>query len=90
MFTFFSVGSYVPWLSWVDRLTGLVGRAETVAKEFDEFLEAVIEEHVTITGGEGARTNDGQYFVDILLNVQKDGTTGFTFQRDTVKAIIMV
>ncbi|KAJ0785553.1 putative cytochrome P450 [Helianthus annuus] len=70
MFTFFSVGSYVPWLSWVDRLTGLVGRAETVAKEFDAFLEGVIEEHVRKTGGE-------------------DGTTGFTFQRDTVKAIIM-
>ncbi|KAM0001276.1 putative cytochrome P450 superfamily [Helianthus debilis subsp. tardiflorus] len=90
MFTFFSVGSYVPWLSWVDRLTGLVGRAETVAKEFDEFLEGVIEEHVTKTGGEGAKTNEGQYFVEILLNVQRDGTTGFTFQTDnTVKAIII-
>ncbi|KAJ0617834.1 putative indoleacetaldoxime dehydratase [Helianthus annuus] len=51
------VGSYVPWLSWVDRLTGLLGRAETVAKEFDAFLEVVIKEHVRKTGGEGAKTN---------------------------------
>ncbi|KAI7756204.1 hypothetical protein M8C21_032410, partial [Ambrosia artemisiifolia] len=89
VFTFFSVGSYVPWLSWVDHLTGLVGRAKNVAKEFDEFLEGVIEEHEAKKGGEDAKSNDGQDFIDILLNVQKDGTTDFTFQRDTVKAVIM-
>ncbi|KAI7756195.1 hypothetical protein M8C21_032401, partial [Ambrosia artemisiifolia] len=89
VFTFFSVGSYVPWLSWVDHLTGLVGRAKNVAKEFDEFLEGIIEEHEVKKGGEDAKINDGHDFIDILLDVQKDRTTGFTFQRDTVKAIIM-
>ncbi|KAK1427583.1 hypothetical protein QVD17_16271 [Tagetes erecta] len=89
MFTFFSVGTYVPWLSWVDRLTGLVGRAKNVAREFDEFLERVIEEHAMKKEKEGAKPNEGRDFIDILLNVQKDGTTGFTFQRDTVKAIIL-
>ncbi|KAK1427575.1 hypothetical protein QVD17_16263 [Tagetes erecta] len=89
MFTYFSVGTYVPWLSWVDRLTGLVGRAQAVAKEFDEFLDGVIEEHVTKKGEQDAKTNEGKDFIDILLNVQKDGTTGFAVENDTVKAVIL-
>ncbi|KAL8261484.1 hypothetical protein R6Q59_025533 [Mikania micrantha] len=35
----FSVGSYIPSLKWVDRLSGLVRKADDVAKELDEFLE---------------------------------------------------
>ncbi|KAK9073470.1 hypothetical protein SSX86_007794 [Deinandra increscens subsp. villosa] len=89
MFTFFSVGSFVPWLSWLDHLTGLVGRAKTVAKEFDEFLEGVIEEHVAKKAREGTKSNEGEDFIDILLNIQKDETTGFTFERYTLKAIIL-
>ncbi|KAJ0603815.1 putative cytochrome P450 superfamily [Helianthus annuus] len=76
--------------SWVDHLTGLVGRAKAVARQFDEFLEGVIEEHVMKQGAAEAVPNKGKDFVDILLNVQKDGTTDFTFQRDTVKAVILV
>ncbi|KAI7732379.1 hypothetical protein M8C21_016335 [Ambrosia artemisiifolia] len=33
------VGNYIPWLSWIDRLSGLDDKAHKVAKEFDEFLE---------------------------------------------------
>ncbi|KAJ0785572.1 putative indoleacetaldoxime dehydratase [Helianthus annuus] len=40
-------------------------------------------------GATEAVANKGKHFIDILLNVQKDGTTDFTFQRDTVKAIIL-
>ncbi|KAK9073472.1 hypothetical protein SSX86_007796 [Deinandra increscens subsp. villosa] len=89
MLTLFSVGSYIPWLSWVDQVTGLVGRAKTVAKQFDEFLEGVIEEHLTTKASKGTKTNEREDFIDILLNVQKDETTGFTFQRDAVKAVIL-
>ncbi|KAM0035010.1 putative cytochrome P450 [Helianthus debilis subsp. tardiflorus] len=89
MFTFFSVGTYVSWLSWVDHLTGLVGRAKAVARQFDEFLEGVIEEHVMKKGAAEGVPNKGKDFIDILLSVQKDGTTDFTFQRDTVKAVIL-
>ncbi|KAJ0751099.1 putative cytochrome P450 [Helianthus annuus] len=46
----FSVGSYIPWLAWVDRLTGLHREADQLAKEIDEFYEGVIEEHVNKKG----------------------------------------
>ncbi|PWA55972.1 cytochrome P450 [Artemisia annua] len=86
MFTRLSVGSYIPSLSWVDRLTGLMGSAEKVTKEFDEFLEDIIEEHAK---GELERNDERQDFIDILLNVQKDNTAGFTLKRDTIKAVIL-
>ncbi|GJZ90422.1 cytochrome P450 71A2-like protein [Tanacetum coccineum] len=42
----FSVGDYIPWMSWVDRLIGYDVRAVKITAEFDAFLEGVIEEHV--------------------------------------------
>ncbi|PWA37486.1 cytochrome P450 [Artemisia annua] len=90
MFNLFSVGSYIPWLSWVDQLSGLTRRAKKVVKEFDEFLEDIIEEHVNNKIGEDAKINGGKDFIDMLLNAQQDKTTGFTFQRDTIKAVIFV
>ncbi|GKF95706.1 cytochrome P450, partial [Tanacetum coccineum] len=90
MVTVFSVGSFIPWLGWVDRLSGLVGRAEKNAKEFDEFLESIIEEHVNKRRGDGYGSEEEQNFIDILLDVQKDNTMGFSFHRDSIKAIILV
>ncbi|XP_071715564.1 cytochrome P450 Tp4149-like [Rutidosis leptorrhynchoides] len=86
----FGVGSYVPWLSWVDQVTGLVGKTKKAAKEFDEFLEGVIEEHVNQDGMEHSRIiNEGLTFIEVLLNANKDGTMGFTIDKDVVKAILL-
>ncbi|KAI7756822.1 hypothetical protein M8C21_015321 [Ambrosia artemisiifolia] len=89
MFTRLSVGTYIPWLSWVDRVSGLLGQAEDATKKLDEFLEDVIEEHVNKKRGDDDRNNEGKDFIDILLNAQKDKTTGFSFQRDTIKALLL-
>ncbi|KAJ9559874.1 hypothetical protein OSB04_005034 [Centaurea solstitialis] len=88
----FSVGDYIPWLSWVDRLNGYEVRAVKIAKEFDAFLEGVIEEHVDRkkrTSGGSGEDHDEKDFVDILLDIQKQNDTGFVLDRDTVKALIL-
>ncbi|KAL8232224.1 hypothetical protein R6Q57_002002 [Mikania cordata] len=87
--TVFSVGSYIPWLSWIDQINGLIGRAEKIAKDFDEFLEVVIEEHVNKKKGEDASSSEGEDFVDILLDLQNDETTGFTLDRYYLKTLIL-
>ncbi|PWA40748.1 cytochrome P450 71A2 [Artemisia annua] len=83
-----SVGSYIPWLSWVDWLRGLEGRTNKVAKELNEFFDGVIEEHIN----KNKMVNDGNEkendLVDILLDIQRDDTTDFKFERDTIKAVI--
>ncbi|GJR45506.1 cytochrome P450 71A4-like protein [Tanacetum coccineum] len=83
-----SVGSYISWLSWVDWLSGLEGETNKVARELSEFFDGVIEEHINknkmvIDGKEKEKD-----FVDILLDIQTDNTADFTFERDTIKAVI--
>ncbi|MFS7910915.1 putative cytochrome P450 [Helianthus anomalus] len=88
----FSVGNYIPWLSWVDRLSGLVARTKKVALEFDEFLEGVLEEHIStkrMVEGDGNRNEKGQDLVDILLDIQSEKNTNFILHRDVIKAAIM-
>ncbi|KAF5817267.1 putative cytochrome P450 [Helianthus annuus] len=88
----FSVGNYIPWLSWVDRVSGLEARTKKVAKEFDEFLEGVLEDHTyknTMMDGEGNRNDKGQDLLDILLDLEIESNTSF-MHRDATKAGIMV
>nr|GEW09801.1 cytochrome P450 71A2-like [Tanacetum cinerariifolium] len=89
-----TVGQYIPWLSWVDRLRGINVRTEKVAKKFDEFLEGVIEEclNKNIERSNDLKTGmveQGKYFIDILLDKQKEAPDSFLIDRDTIKAILL-
>ncbi|KAM7481579.1 hypothetical protein LguiB_006162 [Lonicera macranthoides] len=83
----FCVGDYVPWLWWVDRVSGLFGRVERVAKGIDEFLEGVLSDHMEKKKEECE--GEGKNFVDILLEIQRENKLGFPVSRDTIKALIM-
>lgn len=90
-----SVGAYIPWLAWMSRVNGLDARAEKVAKQFDDFLEGVIEEHQNCQrrggNGNGSLENEHQKdFVDVLLQIQKENVIGFPIDRVSIKAIILV
>ncbi|KAL7617959.1 hypothetical protein Lser_V15G01077 [Lactuca serriola] len=89
----FSVGNYIGWLSWVDRLSGLEARTKKVAEEFDEFLESVLEEHINkkraVEGDIGGENYENQDYVDILLDAQRENTTNFILDRDIIKATII-
>ncbi|KAK1427688.1 hypothetical protein QVD17_16380 [Tagetes erecta] len=81
----FCVGSYLPWLSFIDRLNGLRGRANSISKELDHFLKGVIDTHMN-KKTDGQETQD---FVDILRDIQKDKTLGFSLNTNTLKAVIL-
>lgn len=88
----FSVGDYVPSLSWVDRLSGLEARARKTAKNLDEFLESVIENRLdmnrNIIGDQSVGCQD---IVDILLEIQREqATTNVIAHKDVIKAFILV
>jgi typhasterol/6-deoxotyphasterol 2alpha-hydroxylase len=40
----FNIGDYVPWLDWLD-LQGYVRRMKKMSRQFDRFLEHVLDEH---------------------------------------------
>nr|GMD31383.1 cytochrome P450 71A3-like [Ipomoea batatas] len=81
----FNVGDYIPWLAWVNKINGLDRRVEKVAKDLDEFIDGVVEEHIGLKKEEG----DGLDFVHILLDIQRENKIGFPIHRDTVKALIL-
>ncbi|GFP79863.1 cytochrome p450 71a8 [Phtheirospermum japonicum] len=80
------VREFIPWLRWVNYVNGFESRVERVAREVDDFLEMVIEEHMNgfDSGDEGRET-----FVNILLHVYKDDKLGVSIDRDSIKAVIL-
>ncbi|KAL7249821.1 hypothetical protein ACSBR1_011906 [Camellia fascicularis] len=86
LFVVFNVGDYIPWLGWLNRFNGLDGKVKKYAKEMDDFLEEVLEDH--IVGGN--RSEGKQDFVDILLEIQRENKDGSSpVHRDTIKAVSM-
>ncbi|PSR96729.1 cytochrome P450, family 71, subfamily A protein [Actinidia chinensis var. chinensis] len=82
---FFDVGDYIPWLWWVNKINGLYGRMERVAKELDDFIDSVVEEHER-----GEREGGHEDFVDVLLQVQRENAaSGSPIHRESVKALIL-
>ncbi|EOA25647.1 hypothetical protein CARUB_v10018996mg [Capsella rubella] len=78
----FSVGTYVPWLAWIDWICGLDGKLKKTANDLDEFLERVVKDHVD---GDGHRAD----FVDVLLSVQREKSTGFEIDWLSIKDIVV-
>ncbi|GAB2269751.1 hypothetical protein Dimus_004673 [Dionaea muscipula] len=93
----FYVGDFIPWLAWIHRLNGLDGRVDKMVKQFDEFVEGIIEEHVEWQKKQKLENSDDpdkdeesvKDFVDVLLEVQRDEKAGFPVGRDTIKALIL-
>lgn len=81
----FDSGYYFPWLGWINQVNGFYTEVEKVAKEIDEFLEGVLEErsHVLKNG------ESGEDFLDTMLRIYQDGSSGASIDRDSIKAIFL-
>uniref|UniRef100_M8CE83 Cytochrome P450 71A4 n=1 Tax=Aegilops tauschii TaxID=37682 RepID=M8CE83_AEGTA len=73
------MGEKVPWLRWVDVVTGLERKARRAFEEMDGLLERVITDH---RQRRGAGDGDQRDFVDVLLAAKELDTNG-------IKAIIL-
>nr|ALM25793.1 cytochrome P450 71AU53-like protein [Salvia pomifera] len=79
-----SVGDFIPWLSWIDRVSGFDEKLDRVAKEVDDFLEYVIQQRLQAVKGK-----DGENFVDVLLELYNENADGNSIGRDSVKALVL-
>ncbi|XP_049359352.1 cytochrome P450 71A3-like [Solanum verrucosum] len=84
-----NIGDYIPWLEWVNRITGLDTKVDKVAKELDIFLESVFEEHIIRNTKGEYHADEAKDFVDVLLEIQNGKETGFILQRDSLKALFV-
>ncbi|KAG9447228.1 hypothetical protein H6P81_013356 [Aristolochia fimbriata] len=84
------IGDIFPSLAWIGRLNGLDSRLKKNFQLMDKFLEQVIEEHMA----EDRKNSPAQYgtqvdLVDILLEIQMDGSMGVPLDKDNIKAVIL-
>lgn len=90
----YSFADFIPWLGWIDQISGLDAKVDRVSKKLDEFLQGVVQEHMDkekINPEEkDIHLEHKEDFVDILLRIQKETTHGISIENDSVKAILVV
>ncbi|VVA21799.1 PREDICTED: cytochrome [Prunus dulcis] len=76
-------------LLWLTRVNGLDAKLDKVAKQFDDFLDAVVQEYMdrcSESGNDGGQVrieNEEQKdLVDVLLDIQKENLVGLPIDRD--------
>jgi hypothetical protein len=80
------VSDYLPFMGWIDNLTGLMARLEKNFSEFDVFYEEIIDEHL-----DPKRTKpEKEDIIDVLLRLKKERSFAFDLNRDHIKAVLMV
>ncbi|KAL5545347.1 hypothetical protein UlMin_009131 [Ulmus minor] len=82
----FSVGDFFPSFKWIDVVRGLNRSLESTFKILDSFNDRVIEEHRKIKANGECETKD---FLDVLLQIQRDGMHDIDLTRDHLKAILL-
>ncbi|KAK9757225.1 hypothetical protein RND81_01G149700 [Saponaria officinalis] len=85
----FDVSDFIPWMSWVNRVSGFNRKMDNVAEKFDMILEEIVSEHIKNIGNYKEGENLTKDFVDVLLEVQRESSSGFHIGRDSIKALIL-
>ncbi|WMV47457.1 hypothetical protein MTR67_040842 [Solanum verrucosum] len=85
MLACFFVSDYFPLLGWMDKLSGKINRLEKNFKDFDEFYEGLIEQHLN---PKRPKSMEGD-IIDVLLQLKKEKSTSIDLTIDNIKAIIM-
>ena len=67
---------------------------DRVAREFNEFLDGVVEEPLDWQEKENSgiigEDDDKKGFVDVLLEIQRDESYGIFTDRESIKALVLV
>ncbi|XP_019462537.1 PREDICTED: cytochrome P450 71A1-like isoform X1 [Lupinus angustifolius] len=87
MMTAFFVSDYIPFMGWIDKLTGLHTRLDRIFKEMDKFYQEVIDERVD--QNKQYREEEGEVIVDVLLHLKKQRLFSVDLTYDHIKAVLM-
>ncbi|GAB4858013.1 hypothetical protein Ancab_040536 [Ancistrocladus abbreviatus] len=80
-----SIGEFFPSMEFLDILTGQRSRADKLFQNFDTFLNEVIDEHLD---PERVKPKEKD-LLDVLLSIQKDGTSDIPLTMNNIKAVLM-
>jgi len=72
-------------------LSGLNARVKRNSKEWDDFLEAILNEHLQAKRDASNNHKEDGDFVDVLLSLnEQNESERISLSRDNIKAVIMV
>ncbi|KAJ4721720.1 putative Cytochrome P450 [Melia azedarach] len=82
----FFFSDYFPFVSWVDKLTGMISRLETNFKECDAFYQELINDHLDPNR---SKTDQQEDIIDVLLRLQKQREFKIDLTWDHIKGVLM-
>ncbi|KAK2379331.1 cytochrome P450 83B1 [Trifolium repens] len=80
------VSDYIPFMGWLDKLRGLHGRVDKNFKEFDEFFQEIIDEHLDPNREHAA---DEDVMVDVLLQLKNQHLSSIDLTFDHIKGVLV-
>ncbi|CAI9094360.1 OLC1v1030085C1 [Oldenlandia corymbosa var. corymbosa] len=81
----FFVSDYLPFLSWMDKLSGMFERLEKNAKELDLFYQELIDEHLNPNRPDAMKDD----ILDLLIHFKEEQSSSIDFSWDHIKAMLM-
>jgi len=88
IFLSFFVSDHIPFMGWIDKLTGANARVDKTFKALDEFLEQVLKEHLNPNNRK--KDEEEKDIVDVLLELKNQGRLSIDLTDDHIKAVLMV
>ncbi|BAT97687.1 hypothetical protein LR48_Vigan11g058100 [Vigna angularis] len=85
MWATFFVSDYIPFLGWVDKLSGLRDRLDQNFKDLDKFYQEVIDERMD----PNRNTEEHEGIIDVLLQLQKERSSSIDLTNDHIKALLL-
>ncbi|EOY19784.1 Cytochrome P450, putative [Theobroma cacao] len=85
MFGSFFVADCLPFMGWVDRLSGLLDRLKKNFKDFNLFYQKLIDKHLDPYRSKSEHKN----IIDVLLQIWKDRVFEVDLTFDHIKAVLM-
>ncbi|XP_050224548.1 cytochrome P450 736A117-like [Mercurialis annua] len=87
----FDLREFIPWLGGiVSRFNGFDAYVDRTAKGLDEFIDGVVEEHVSSLERGVSFNGDGvKDFVQVLVELQKDTKMAANLDKESIKALIL-
>jgi len=81
----FSVGEFFPSLEFIHSLTGMKKRLQDTTRRFDQLFDQILYEHKCSN-----KVEEHKDLIDVLLEVQMNGSDEMPLTTDNIKAIILV
>ncbi|KAK7260171.1 hypothetical protein RIF29_25991 [Crotalaria pallida] len=84
MLAVFFVSDYIPFMGWIDKLSGLHARLDRIYKQMDEFYHEVIDERLNKN-----IEKEEEVIVDVLLQLKKQRSFSVDLTYDHIKGVFM-